>query len=277
MAKKTEIQIFVIAQTIMNRPQIKEWMNCIGAEEFKIPEVGSDVSEAELATGLPAKRCYNSFVPGINPNVTKVRKDWDKYFQNLLEAGHGSVLEHATWTFAIEGCTRVCTAEMNRHRAGVAVSEASLRYIRFNHGEIPYWEPNSIRYLQGDDESLKKKKQLTRELFQKVFEQAENNYKEYCEIWKEELDPQSPFRKKKMVTSTGRRLLPMGISTGVVYTINARALRHIITMRATPEAEEEIAYVGCYLAFMMFKQEPRIFGDFTQTPEGFWVPKNHKV
>ena len=70
---------------------------------------------------MAAKRCYMSFEAGLNPNVTRVRKDLTEYLDNVLKSGHGSVLEHATYTFAIENVSRVFTGELNRHRAGVGI------------------------------------------------------------------------------------------------------------------------------------------------------------
>jgi hypothetical protein len=39
--------------------------------------------------------CYRSWEPGLNPNVTKIRRDRKAYFDNILKSGHGSILEHA--------------------------------------------------------------------------------------------------------------------------------------------------------------------------------------
>lgn len=158
-----EIEIFCIAQTRLNPEATRRWLDRCGATEYPVPAVddgsghhsgcpGSDVgphsscaevTDAGAVCGLCAKRCYMSFEVGLNPNVTRVRKDWFEYLDNVIKSQHGSVIEHATWTFAIEGVSRVFTGEMNRHRAGVAISEGSMRYIRFD--DIGFWMPHSLR------------------------------------------------------------------------------------------------------------------------------------
>lgn len=141
--KLVEIKVFPIAQPHFDHSVVAQWLQHLGVRKDYAETEMFGVSSTEGVIGVAAKRCYTSFEAGLNPNVTKVRKDWTDYFNNILASGHGSVLEHASWTFAIEGVSRVFTGEMNRHRAGVAISEGSMRYIRFD--DIPFWMPNSIR------------------------------------------------------------------------------------------------------------------------------------
>jgi len=197
------------------------------------------------------------------------------YLDNILRSGHGSVLEHSVYTFAIEGVSRVFTAEMNRHRAGVAISEASLRYIRFD--DIPFWMPHSLLDQKEDSKSTVFKKDKSRRLFARAFLQMEDNYKELCDIWKEELAPDSSFKYKKQITSMMRRIIGMGVATGGVWTMNIRALRHIIAMRATEAAEEEICLVAGKIAKIMIESEPMLFCDWKQTEDKFWTPVNWKI
>ena len=257
-------------------------------------------SDPALLIALAAKRCYMSFEPGLNPNVNKVRKDWTEYLDNVLKSKHGSVCEHSVFTFAIEGVSRVFTGEMNRHRAGVGISEGSMRYIRYDN--IPWWLPTSLQLtevemaalnkllldheslfdldmsLLAEDVRLAVKKHRTLvEVFQPVFEFVENKYTLGREIWKDELAETSKFAGKKHVTSMLRRIIPMGVATGGVWTMNIRALRHILALRASEQAEEEILHVFSRIGMEMVKFEPSLFGDFEQTPEGFWVPKYAKV
>src|SRR5580693_9415570 len=132
-------EVFNIAKTQVYRVAVQKWLDYLGANEYEIPSEETTTDPA-LLIALAAKRCYMSFQPGLNPNVTKVRKDMVDYIDNILASGHGSVLEHSVYTFAIEGCSRVFTGEMNRHRAGWAISEGSMRFIRFDK-DIPWWMP----------------------------------------------------------------------------------------------------------------------------------------
>jgi len=313
--RNVDIEVFCTAQTRVNKDEVRRWLDFIGAENFEIP-ADDACTDPALLVALAAKRCYMSFEPGLNPNVTKVRKDLTEYLDNVLKSGHGSVTEHAVYTFAIENVSRVFTGEMNRHRAGVGISEGSMRYIRYR--DIPSWLPTSIKLTKNEevaletgmevfgldfeatpegayhagvhpdvlkrlDEPLRSrwvvalKKLKTQTVFQRHYGQTEVNYQEIQDIWKEELAPESKFHGKKQITSMARRIIPMGVATGGVWTMNIRAVRHIIAMRASDAAEEEIAYVFGKIAKYMVEQEPMLMGDFTQDENGFWTPKYRKV
>lgn len=273
MPTAVEPKIFRIAQTEVNRDEVQKWMNYIGANNYEIPseEVASDPA---LVVALAAKRCYMSFEPGLNPNVTKVRSDMVEYFDNVLRSRHGSVLEHATYSYAMEGVTRVFTAEMNRHRAGWAISEGSLRFIRFDK-DIPFWMPDSFKVQEGDDGDLIERKIRSQAVFMTAFAEQEKCYAELLKVW--DMDARDKnFTYKKKVTSALRRIVGMGVATGGVWTGNFRALRHVISMRAEPAAEEEIFKVFCMVAEDMVKSQPLIFGDFSFS-ENKWHPTNWKV
>jgi thymidylate synthase (FAD) len=86
-----------------------------------------------------------------------------------------------------------------------------------------------------------------------------------------------PFHVKKEVTSALRRLAPMGLSTDIVWTANARTLRHVIEMRTAEGAEEELRLVFDLVAQAMQVEAPGVFQDFTRHEDGAWVPEHRKV
>jgi thymidylate synthase (FAD) len=270
------IEVFNIAKTQVDREAIRRWLDRLGADEYEIPDA-SAASDPALLIALAAKRCYLSFQPGLNPNVTKVRRDMVEYIDNILASGHGSVLEHSVFTFAIEGVSRVFTGEMNRHRAGWAISEGSMRFIRFDK-DIPWWMPTSLVNADSDDEDLRSRKLRTRAVFNRVYEFVQDCYAELLQIW-DMPDGNHNFKYKKRVTSCLRRIVPMGVATGGVWTGNVRALRHVLTMRGhEPSAEEEIFHVfGERIAPMMIGAEPLLFGDFSFDGDGSCAPKYRKV
>lgn len=299
---EVDIKVFCIAQTRMNPGQTREWLDHLGATKYPVPRTkdqpgyakeipGSpgeykkpkEVTDAGAVCGLCAKRCYMSFEPGLNPNVTRVRKVWHEYLANILKSGHGSVTEHASWTFAIEGVSRVFTGEMNRHRAGVAISEGSMRYIRFD--DIGFWMPISLAEgnktlwspkLGISEEKFEWNKAETREIFRESFAEAEANYQDLCNLW--DIENIKAFSVKKKLTSMFRRLVGMGVATGGTWTLNTRALRHVIALRTSPHAEEEIALVMSMIGKYMIESEPALFGDFEQDEAtGAWVPKHVKI
>lgn len=268
---EVNIEIFNIARTAVDRDEARRWLDFIGAEEYEIPE---GITDPALLVALAAKRCYKSFEPGLNPNVTKVRKDMVDYFDNILKSKHGSVLEHSVYTYAIENVSRVFTAEMNRHRAGWAISEGSLRFIRFDK-DIPYWLPTSLQPNENDDPILALKKKRSRDLFFEAFKTQEALYGELLDVW--DMDENHHlFHYKKVVTSCLRRIVGMGVATGGVWSGNIRALRHVISMRTAEGAEEEIFHVFGRIAEDIVKREPMMFQDFTEI-NGVWSAENWKV
>lgn len=261
------MKINVIAYTKVNDSAVNEWLNGIGVKEY-----GLQGTEADKLITLSGKRCYLAYELGKNANLTKVRQSASAYIDNLLASGHGSVLEHFTVTFAIEGVTRVLTAELNRHRAGVAVSEGSGRYIKPTHFDEVYI-PSWLEIADDDTQEIKYKKAQSIELFKQVGKLTQDAYYEFCEIWGE--DGQS-FHDKKQVTSAARRLLTQNTLTGGVWTFNIRSIRHILELRGTVYAEEEIVQLSLLMLAEMRKLEPHFFADF-EVIDGYITAKYHKV
>jgi thymidylate synthase (FAD) len=302
MPTQVPIEVFRIGHTVVDKDEVQRWMDHIGASEFEIPD-DEEITNPALLIALAGKRCYMSFQAGLNKNVTRIRKDFVDYFDNILASGHGSVLEHSVYNFAIEGVSRIFTAEMNRHRAGWAISEGSLRFIRFNEN-IPYWEPDSIRgadalmgghaeLIQTADpdelldwlqhagprqlQTLEHKQHASRLLFVRAFAGQEQMYACLEAIWAAELAPESKFANKKQITSMMRRIVGLGVATGGVWSGNIRALRHVFAMRASAAAEEEMLHVFSRVIKVMAEKEPLLFGDFYVDDTGYWRPKYVKV
>jgi len=266
-----EIEVRLIAKTEVLYSELRQWLLSLGVDPLIISQLITSGTDADLLVACAAKQCYMSFQPDLNPNVTKVRSDMADYLDNVMAQGHGSVLEHVYFTFAIDNVTRVFTGEMNRHRAGVAISERSMRYIRFNE-EMNWWMPLCFREDPADDEDLARRKSMSRTVFHNAFNQMQQNYKRLCEIWTMD-ESNHNFHYKKTMTSAFRRIVGMGVCTGGVWTLNVRALRHMLTMRCSPAAEEEIQLVAHMILSIMKIQEPILFGDFDATGK----PKYQKV
>lgn len=271
MPREIEIKTFLIAKTQVQAEAVREWMEHIGADEFELP--GDEVSDPALLVALAAKNCYQSFQVGLNPNVTRVREDYVEYFDNILKSKHGSVLEHAVFSFAMVGISRVFTAEMNRHRAGWAISEQSLRFCRFGE-EIPFWMPDSFKHDPNDSAEIQYCKERSRELFQDAFKAQEQAYRKLVNLWA--MEDVKDFATKKKLTSAFRRIVGLGVATSGVWTGNVRALRHVFAMRCSPAAEEEMVHVFSNIVEQMKEAEPLLFGDFTDA-DGSWKPKYEKV
>lgn len=98
---------------LIARPQFIEL-----PEELGEPRGGQlQGPDAQKIIETAGRTCYDSFGQG---------RDSDEYAEHILEVGHGSVLEHAQYTFFITGVSRGMTHELVRHRIGVAISQRCL-------------------------------------------------------------------------------------------------------------------------------------------------------
>jgi thymidylate synthase (FAD) len=195
--------------------------------------------------------------------VKKIRKGNEEYIGNILNQKHGSVIEHGSTNWIIRDVSRVFTHELVRHRAGVAVSQESLRYVRMD--DFGLWMPNDPV--------------LTPEIVamcERKFEEDEY----FCRALAANLgldDPGCSFEYKKRWTSFIRRFAPQGMATTIGITINFRALRHVLEMRTSEAAEVEIRVVFDAIAREAVNRWPALMQDFAPNEKGEWVPKNSKV
>ena len=241
---KAEPKVFLIGETKIIDEGLRAFLTHIGTPAWKTDAL----SDSEKLTEVMGRLCYRSFEAGLNPNVTKVRSGSYDYLQNVISVRHGSVCEHAVVNFIFADVSRVFTHELVRHRAGVAISQESLRFVRLDN--LGQWLPTVIT----EDEKAT-------QIFVKTFEQLEALQLQLAEHFK--LDDKSvPFAQKKIITSAMRRIAPLGLSTSIGWSANMRALRHVIEMRTEPVAEEEIRLVFGQVAKICQERYPNLFADF---------------
>jgi len=260
---ETTPTVFLIARPSIDVEGMRGYLEDVHGEswlERRLEESGGAPNGGELLVEFGGRACYRSWEPGLNPNVTKVRTDQREYFANILKSAHGSVLEHANWSFALRNVSRVFTHELVRHRAGSAFSQESLRYVRL--ADIGFRIPPALEPL--------------REQVLSIVEQLEElQVSAASELG---IDEQGvPFHVKKEVTSALRRLAPIGLSTDIIWSANLRTLRHVIEMRTAEGAEEELRSVFDEIARVMLREAPLIFQDFERDASGCWAPRFHKV
>ncbi len=258
---ETTPKVFLIARPAVDFEAMRAYLQEVRGESWLQRRSSEEAAGAgELLVEFGGRLCYRSWEPGLNPNVSRVRTDRAEYFENILSSGHGSVLEHANYSFALPNVSRVFTHELIRHRAGSAFSQESLRYVRL--ADIGFRVPPALEPL--------------RERALAVVEQLEELQLDAARELG--LDKQGvPFHIKKEATSALRRLAPIGLSTDILWTANARTLRHVIELRTAPGAEEELRLVFDLVARLMVDEAPLLFGDFTRREDGAWVPEHRKV
>lgn len=249
MANFVDPKVYKIAETKINKDEVLAWLQNIEGEECLAHITGDD---KEKLIELCGRRCYKSFKEKLNPNVTRVRKNSEEYHENVKKSGHGSIMEHATVTFAFENVSRAVTHELVRHRVGTAFSQESLRYVRLT--DINMYFPKIF------SEFGEKKELIVRRLAMLALEHAEDTQSEFMDLFKDEMA--SDFATKKKLTSAFRRFTPIGLATGITLTFNFRALRHLIEMRTSRHAEEEIRLVIGKMAKFLVRDYPMIFGDY---------------
>ncbi|HST56037.1 MAG TPA: FAD-dependent thymidylate synthase [Solirubrobacteraceae bacterium] len=260
---ETTPQVFLIARPSIDVDGIRGYLRAVGGEswlERRLEESDPSPNGGELLVEFGGRACYRSWEPGLNPNVTRVRTDQREYFANILRSAHGSVLEHANYSFALREVSRVFTHELVRHRAGSAFSQESLRYVRL--ADIGFRVPPALEPV--------------REQVLSIVEQLEQFQLSAASALGIDEDG-VPFHVKKEVTSALRRLAPLGLSTDIVWTANARTLRHVIEMRTAEGAEEELRLVFDQIARIMQIEAPGLFQDFVRQDDGSWIPEHRKV
>jgi thymidylate synthase (FAD) len=244
--KIVEPKVFLVGETCLVEEGLHSFLEHVGA-----PNWSSDApSDAEMLCEVMGRLCYRSFAPGLNPNVTRVREGNASYLANIVEVGHGSVLEHASLNFIFADVSRVVTHELVRHRAGVALSQESLRFVRLD--SLSAYIPLHIRENEAG-----------MEIFARTFEQLERLQRELAELYA--IDEEKRFDVKKKLTSAFRRMAPIGLATTLGWSCNFRALRHVIEMRTDPHAEEEIRFLFGKVYHLVKKRYPNLFADYEET------------
>lgn len=260
---ETAPSVFLISRPSVDLDAVRDYLREVGGEswlEMRLAGGEEERNAAQLLVEFAGRACYRSWEPGLNPNVTRIREDQREYLGNLLASLHGSVLEHANYSFAFHNVSRVFTHELVRHRAGSAFSQESLRYVRL--ADIGFRVPPALEPVREQVVSL--------------VEQLE----EFQVSAAEEMgldDEGVPFSVKKEVTSALRRLAPIGLSTDIIWTANLRTLRHVVEMRTAPGAEEELRLVFDEVGRIMSDEAPGLFQDFEREDDGSWVPQHRKV
>jgi len=259
---KTEPIVIKVAETKVDANGVQKLMERYKATDWYKRVKPTQPNDSEFLIELSGRMCYKSYGVGLNPNVTKIREDSRDYLTNVLAKGDGSILEHATVTFAFLNVSRITTHEIVRHRAGTAISQESLRYVRPQ--EILFWIPPDLQKVSSEfEESLQEITKRYRELESKF-------------DW-----DRMTFEEKKRVTSALRRILPDGIATNMVWTANHRTLRWVIEMRTDPSAEVEIRKVFGQVAEICIHDYPLLYADFSkiQLPDGTfqYTPKYSKT
>src|SRR5262249_48979724 len=142
----------------------------------------------------------------------KGRKTNREFLGHLVEVGHGSVLEHAVWSFLITGVSRSFTRELIRHRH-FSYSQLSQRYV--DESESPFIEPDVIA---GDPELhaiWAESVNAARAAYDRLIAGLQDKYGDVAD----------KTLRRKLARQAARSVLPNATETKIFMTGNVRALR----------------------------------------------------
>lgn len=205
---------------------------------------------ATLLCKTAGQLCYLSFGPKRTKNA-----EADKYFQNIKSSGHGSVLEHANFTFLFYGIDRSVTHELVRHRAGFGFSQVSQRYVD---GKV-------LRFVERPEYAADN---ILHARFELLIDQLAEEYSVRAErlIELQQSDPEmaalSKTDRRKRVNQAARSCLPNEAEAPILVTGNTRAWRHFSEMRCNEHADLQIRKLAGRTLLCLKQASPVIFGDY---------------
>lgn len=248
--------LVLLAQTRIERPLLADFLRSFEDPDFE--DYLSDPASAALSHGeslakIAGQLCYLSF--GAARTKDDAAAD---YFANIRAQRHGSVLEHTSFSFLAWGVSRSLTHELVRHRLA-AYSQVSQRYVG----------PKALRFVERPEFSRDP------ELHGAFCDRIDATRRVYEALNAKLLDPQhSPpaearsdrTARLKRTRQVARAVLPNETEAPLLFTMNARALRHVLEMRCGSGAEPEIRALFLRVFLALSRAAPTLFADYSLAP-----------
>lgn len=192
----------------------------------------SHTPEPEKLIATAARLCYSNKadIDTIMDDFTE--KEISNFVNQLISTGHKSVLEHVTFSFAIEGISRVLSHEIVRHRIGVAISQRSQRYCSEEKCEFVY--PTKYDITESSED---------------IFSANVCNSKDDYKLLLEEGVPKE----------SARYVLPGATCTRMILTMNARELLHFFALRSCKRALPEMQMLANLMISEVKEIAPTLF------------------
>ena len=206
------------------------------AKEVKVMLL-THTPDPEKTCALAARMCYShADVDALREKVSE--QDQAAYLDRVLSSGHLSVLEHASFTFAVEGVSRVLLAQLTRHRIA-SFSVQSQRYVSLK-DSFNYIIPPRIKEL-GEEAVLEYERQM-------------NEMHRWYTQWQEKLGNLGEGSNED-----ARFVLPSACETRLTMTMNARELMHFFSLRCCNRAQWEIREMATRMLMLCREVAPTIF------------------
>jgi len=188
-------------------------------------------ADAELLCGTAALTSTKSGSP--SEILEKMDLETAKrIIKRVTGYGHVSVIEHASFTFSIEGVSRAMTHQLVRHRIA-SFTQQSQRYVTYDTLE-KYVTPPSIT----NNAEAKK-------IFDETLEKISETYQKLLKLGIKKED--------------ARFILPNAAKTNIIVTMNARELRHFFNLRCCTRSQWEIREVAIEMLKQAKKTAPALF------------------
>ena len=189
--------------------------------------------DPERAIATAARLCYAP-VGASELMETMPPERVRSVLSTIMGSGHFSTLEHASYTFAVDGVSRALTHQLVRHRIA-SFNQQSQRYVKFK-GEIPVVKPATV----ADNAE-------TSALFDEAIECVTRAYRTLVEAG--------------VPAEDARYLLPNAAETKIVITMNVRELLHFFELRCCNRAQWEIRDLAWKMLALARPTAPYIFAD----------------
>lgn len=214
----------------------------------------SHTPQPEKLVAAAARMCYSAasadtIWEGLDEEKTQ------NFIDMLAEIGHESPVEHASFTFAIEGVSRSLLAQITRHRIA-SFSVQSQRYVREKAFE--YVLPPSI----AEDPHC-------REIFEKAMAEDQRLYDELAaaltdrqaaRLEEQGMAPEEARKAaRKMANEDARFVLPNACCTKMMMTMDTRSLYNFFRLRCCNRAQWEIREVARQMLEVCRKVAPHLF------------------
>jgi len=195
--------------------------------------------DPDRAVAVAGRLCYAP-VSAADLKDGMSGEDVAKLVRILVRSGHHSALEHASFTFAVDGVSRACTHQLVRHRVA-SYNQQSQRYVRFGQADSFIVPPS----IAANADAL--------QVFLDAMEQARVSYDRLVDLGLAE------GRSKESVQEDARFVLPNAAETKIVVTMNARELRHFFQVRCCRRAQWEINALAWQMRGVVRDLSPNLF------------------
>src|SRR6056297_1138646 len=213
----------------------------------------SHTPEPEKIISAAAKLCYSDISSEkIMENLNEEKAK--KFLNFLMDLGHESPIEHVSFSFSVEGVSRVLTHQLVRHRIA-SYSQRSQRYVQ--EGQFHYIVPTEINKIEEARDIFIDQMEKDQESYDKLTEVL---YKKHLKNYKENNSPKEAEKlAKKKAIEDARYVLPNSCETKIMVTMNARSLIHFFNLRCCNRAQWEIRNLADEMLKEVKKVAPNLF------------------